>query len=150
MKKAAARLLLFTDAYYSRFLDPRAAVHFPQRADCRWRPCSFLHVLAPSLLSLNNFRACVALLLAGCAIPFLALCYPRVYIKVRGGFEPGFNLGSNFSFLLLEFKPGFNLGSNFWKSSSCSRVRRTLLNLGSTWVLIGFHSTWVQPGLNLG
>ena len=47
-------------------------------------------------------------------------------IKVRGGgFEPGFNLGSNFSFLLLEFKPGFNLGSNFWKSSSCSRVRRT-------------------------
>ena len=33
----------------------------------------FLHVLAPSLLSLNNFRACVALLLAGCAIPFLAL-----------------------------------------------------------------------------
>ena len=38
----------------------------------------FLHVLAPSLLSLNNFRACVALLLAGCAIPFLALRYPRV------------------------------------------------------------------------
>ena len=38
----------------------------------------FLHVLAPSLLSLNNFRACVALLLAGCAIPFLALRYPKV------------------------------------------------------------------------
>ena len=38
----------------------------------------FLHVLAPSLLSLNNFRACMALLLAGCAIPFLALRYPRV------------------------------------------------------------------------
>ena len=47
-------------------------------------------------------------------------------IKVRGeGFEPGFNLGSNFSFLLLEFKPGFNLGLKFWKSSSCSRVQRT-------------------------
>ena len=38
-------------------------------------------------------------------------------------FEPGFNLGSNFSFLLSEFKPGFNMvDSNFWKSSSCSRV----------------------------
>ena len=59
---------------------PRAAGfwHFPQRAACCWRPCFFLHVLAPSLLSLNNFRACVALLLAGCAIPFLALRYPRV------------------------------------------------------------------------
>ena len=41
-------------------------------------------------------------------------------IKVQGGaLKPGFNLDSNFSFLLSECK---QLGFEFWKSSSCSRA----------------------------
>ena len=66
-----------------------------------------------------------------------------------GGFEPGFNLGSNFSFIRVQtwVQPGFELleGFELFQGSENS-----ILNLGSTWVLIGFHSTWVEPGLNLG
>ena len=42
-----------------------------------WAAMFFSHVLAPRLVNLNNFRACLVLLLAGGAIPFLALRYPR-------------------------------------------------------------------------
>ena len=38
----------------------------------------FSRVLAPKLVNINNFRAAyVVLLLAGCAIPFLALRFPK-------------------------------------------------------------------------
>ena len=39
-----------------------------------------------------------------------------------GGFEPGFNPGSNSFPFKMEFEPGVNLGSNLLKGLSCSGV----------------------------
>ena len=61
----------------------------------------------------------------------------RVRIWVQPGFELLF-----FSFSRVEL--GFELLEEFEFQGS------EKLNLGSTRVLIGFHSTWVQPALNLG
>ena len=71
----------------------------------------------------------------------------EITLRSGGAFEPGFNLGSNLFFFYQSVQPGFELLQEF---ELFEGSENSILNLGSTWVLIGFHSTWVQPGLYLG
>ena len=60
------------------------------------------------------------------------------------GIEPGFDLGSNFSFLFGRVQTWVQLGFELLEEFELFQgSKNSILNLGSTWVLIGFHSTWV-------
>ena len=74
------------------------------------------------------------------------------FIKVRGGVrtwvQPGFELSFSFIRVQTWVQPGFELYEEF---ELFQGSENSILDLGSTWVLIGFHSTWVEPTrLNLG
>ena len=66
---------------------------------------------------------------------------------VRTWVQPGFELFFSFIGVQTWVQPGFELLEEF---ELFQGSENSILNLGSTWVLIGFHSTWVEPGLNLG
>ena len=75
-----------------------------------------------------------------------------LHIKVRGG--RGSNLDSTWVRTFLFFCESSNLGSPGFELLEEFELfqgsENSILNLGSIWVLIGFHSIWVEPGLNLG
>ena len=68
-----------------------------------------------------------------------------------GGFrtwvQPGFELFFSFIRVQTWVQLGFELLEEF---ELFQGSENSILNLGLTWVLTGFHSTWVEPGLNLG
>ena len=68
-----------------------------------------------------------------------------------GGFrtwvQPGFELFFSFIRVQTWVQLGFELLEEF---ELFQGSENSILNLGLIWVLTGFHSIWVEPGLNLG
>ena len=74
---------------------------------------------------------------------------PRIKVRgegVRTWVQPGFELFFSFNRVQTWVQLGFELLEEF---ELFQGLENSILNLGLIWVLIGFHSTWVQPGLNL-
>ena len=66
---------------------------------------------------------------------------------VRTWVQPGFELFFSFTRVQTWVQLGFELLEEF---ELFQGSENSILNLDLTWVLIGFHSTWIEPGLNLG